>query len=149
MNTKAGYENQSLMKLNGRGLEGLYCCCSYPWPPGRGRGDQLHGGQPAGGPGRRRCGTFACDGTISLGSTITNETDTRLDGTGRQVTISGKNAVRVFQVNTNVTFTLANLTIADGYSRGGSAILNLGGTVNLAGITFLWNTAPIHVKTMP
>src|SRR5512142_2721761 len=48
--------------------------------------------------------TFACDGTITLGSTITNAVDTVLDGSGHQVTISGSNACRVFYVNTNVSF---------------------------------------------
>jgi hypothetical protein len=33
--------------------------------------------------------TFACDGTITLASTITNSIDTVIDGTGHQVTISG------------------------------------------------------------
>ena len=69
--------------------------------------------------------------------------DTTLDGSGHQVTISGNNAVRVFQVNTNVSFTVVNLTIADGTSRGGSAILNLGGTVNLTGVTFRSNNATL------
>ena len=84
--------------------------------------------------------TFACDGTIILANTITNVSDTRLDGSGHQVTISGNN-VRVFYVNTNVNFTVLNLTIADAKSQGGSAILNLGGTVNLTGVTFRSNTA--------
>jgi hypothetical protein len=87
--------------------------------------------------------TFACDGTITLASTITNVSNTRLDGSGHQVTISGGNAVRVFCINANVSFTAVNLTIADGTSRGGSAILNLGGTVNLTGVTLCSNTASI------
>jgi hypothetical protein len=85
--------------------------------------------------------TFAFDGTILLANPITNVIDTRLDGSGRQVTISGNNAVRVFYVNTNVNFTVLNLTIADAKSQGGSAILNLGGTVDLTGVTFRSNTA--------
>ena len=85
--------------------------------------------------------TFACDGTITLASTITNELDVTLDGTGHQVTISGGGRVRVFYNNTNVSFSVVNLTIADGASRGGSAILNLGGTVNLTGVSFSGNTA--------
>jgi hypothetical protein len=84
--------------------------------------------------------TFAFDGTIILANTITNVSDTKLDGSGHQVTISGNN-VRVFYVNTNVNFTVVNLTIADAKSQGGSAILNLGGTVNLTGVTFRSNTA--------
>src|SRR5690349_10452227 len=39
--------------------------------------------------------TFACDGTITLGSTITNTLDTVIDATGHQITISGNNAVRL------------------------------------------------------
>ena len=90
--------------------------------------------------------TFACDGTITLASTITNVNDTMLDGSGHQVTISGNGAVRVFYVNTNVNFTVVNLTIADGTSVGGSAILNLGGTVNLTGVA-LSNTPPLRPTT--
>jgi len=85
--------------------------------------------------------TFAFDGTILLANTITNVSDTRLDGSGHQVTISGNNAVRVFAVNTNVNFSVLNLTIAGARSQGGSAILNLGGTVNLTGVTFRSNAA--------
>jgi hypothetical protein len=90
--------------------------------------------------------TFSCDGTILLANTITNVSDTALDASGRQVTISGNKAVRVFYVNTNVSFTLVNLTIADGTSLGGSAILNLGGTVNLTGVSFRSNTATLYVS---
>ena len=63
--------------------------------------------------------TFACDGTIPLASTITNESDTTRDGSGHQVTISGNGAVRVFYINTNVTFAAVRLTIAEGTSLGG------------------------------
>jgi len=85
--------------------------------------------------------TFACDGTITLASTITNVIDTVLDGSGHQVTISGNRAVRVFSVTTNVHFSVVNLTIADGTSLGGSAILNLGGIVDLNGVAICSNTA--------
>jgi hypothetical protein len=88
--------------------------------------------------------TFACDGTILLVSTITNVSDTRLDGSGHQVTIGGNKAVRVFYNDTNASLTVVNLTIANGASLGGSAILNLGGSVNLAGVTFLSNTANLY-----
>ena len=84
--------------------------------------------------------TFACDGTITLASTITNDYDTTLDGSGHQVTISGYGDAGVC-VNTNVSFTLVNLTVADAISLGGSGIHNLGGTVNLTGVTFRANTA--------
>jgi hypothetical protein len=90
--------------------------------------------------------TFACDGTITLASTITNAADIVVDGAGHQVTISSGNAVRVFYINTNVSFTLLNLTIADAKSLGGSAILDLGGSVNLTGVTFRSNTATFAVS---
>lgn len=85
--------------------------------------------------------TFACDGTITLAATITNTADTVLDGRGHQLTISGGNVVRIFQVATNVQFTAANLILADGFSPGGSAILNVGGTVNLTGVMLRTNFA--------
>ena len=88
--------------------------------------------------------TFGCDGTITLGSTITNSWNTVLDGSGHQIRISGISVTRVFYNNTNVSFTLINLTIADGGSLGGSAILNLGGTVNLATVSFHANTANLY-----
>jgi hypothetical protein len=87
--------------------------------------------------------TFACDGTIALSSAITNTTDTVLDGRGHQITISGGGAARLFVVNTNVNFSVASLTLSDGASLGGSAVLNLGGTVNLTGVTLRSNTAPV------
>jgi hypothetical protein len=83
--------------------------------------------------------TFACDGTITLSSTITIGADTTLDGSGHNVTISGHGAVRVFVVFANVNFTVAHLTICGGASDGGSAILNLSGTVNLTNDSFSGN----------
>ena len=83
--------------------------------------------------------TFACEGTITLAKTITNTVDTVLDGTGHQVTISGSNAVRLFSVTTN--FTVADLTLADGFSSRGSAILIFGGNVTLTGVTLRTNVA--------
>lgn len=87
--------------------------------------------------------TFACDGTLPLSNTITNSWDVALDGSGHQITISGNAAVRVFLVHTNVTVTMLHLTIANGDSLGGSAILNLGGTVNLTAVSFQANTASL------
>ena len=87
--------------------------------------------------------TFACDGTITLASSISNSVNTILDATGHQITISGTNKVQVFCVNSNVTLSISNLTIAKGYARdgplapnGGGGIRNRGGIVNLNGVTF-------------
>jgi hypothetical protein len=84
--------------------------------------------------------TFACDGTITLASTITNTLDTVLDGSGHQITISGSNACRVFFVNSNVNLTLVNLTIANGLSANGGGIYNEG-TLNATNCRFVANTA--------
>jgi uncharacterized repeat protein (TIGR03803 family) len=85
--------------------------------------------------------TFACDGTITLSNTITFSINTVLDASGHQVTISGGKAVRVFYVNTNVTFTAVNLTIADGQSANGAGIFNDGGNLNLLGTLLRSNIA--------
>jgi hypothetical protein len=84
---------------------------------------------------------FACDGTITLASTITNMVDAVLDGSGHQVTISGNNAVRVFSVATNVNFTVVDLTIANGQSTDGAGVFNDGGALVFTGTTFLSNIA--------
>lgn len=86
---------------------------------------------------------FACDGTITLSNTIAISTNTVLDGTGHQVTISGANAVRVFYVSTNVTFTVANLTVASGFATNGAGIYNDGGALNLLGTRFQSNSASL------
>jgi hypothetical protein len=91
--------------------------------------------------------TFACDGTITLASTITIAMDTVLDGTGHQIIISGGDAVRVFYLQTNVTFTAVNLTIANGKASSlngtltpGGGVFNDGGILNLLGVEFRTNT---------
>jgi hypothetical protein len=61
---------------------------------------------------------FFCDGTIFLTNAITISTNTVLDGNGHAVTISGNNSNRIFQVQSNVSLTLRNLTLADGKAVG-------------------------------
>jgi hypothetical protein len=85
--------------------------------------------------------TLACDGVITLGNPLVIATDTKLDGSGHQITLSGGNAVRVFSVNTNVTLTLLNLTVAAGKSTNGAGIFNAGGTIILSGSVFQTNAA--------
>jgi len=86
--------------------------------------------------------SFACDGTITLASTIVIALDTALDATGRQVTISGGDYVRVFDVQTNVTFALNRLTVAHGRNTNGAGILNEKGTVNATNTIFDSNCSP-------
>ncbi len=90
--------------------------------------------------------TFACDGTITLASTVTNSMDTVLDGSGRSVTISGGGAVQVFCVNTNVSFHVAHLTIADGLALQGGGILNMGGRISLEEVKLVNNAASCQAE---
>jgi predicted outer membrane repeat protein len=90
--------------------------------------------------------TFACSGTIILTNPITIAANTTVDGSGQAVTISGNNAVQVFSVNTGVTLSLKELTIANGngkemYTVGGGGVETWGGTVNIDHSTFTGNTA--------
>lgn len=85
--------------------------------------------------------TFACDGTITLSQTFTNNLDMVLDGTGHNVTFGGGGAVRVFVVSTNVTLSVVHLTVASGRACSGAGILSLGGNVILSSASFVGNTA--------
>ena len=84
--------------------------------------------------------TFVCDGTITLVGTITITNDTILDASSHHVTISGNGAVRVFEVGTNVQFSVGNLTIADGLATSGAGLLNDGGVLNLVNCSFTNNS---------
>ncbi len=79
--------------------------------------------------------TFTCSGTITLTAEIVIAADTRIDGSGQEVTISGNNAVRVFRVNSGVEFNLDSLTIANGYIGSGSG----GGIASSASIMTIRN----------
>lgn len=75
--------------------------------------------------------TFNVSGTILLSSTLPAITDTAgltIDATGRSITISGNNAVRILSVNSGAALLLQNLTIsnANGGSSNGGAIANAG-----------------------
>ena len=98
---------------------------------------------------------FACDGTIVLSNTISIDAKTILDASGHRVTISGNNAVQVFNVLGNGDLTLSNLVIADGRvvgaaappnsnaageSASGGAVVNQG-VLNLVNCTFTNNSA--------
>jgi len=98
--------------------------------------------------------TFACDGTIALTNEITVSREAILDGSGHVVTISGRNATRLFSVNPGIKFTLINLSLADGRHQSadvttnviaemgfGGAIYNNGGFVELDNCTLTNNVA--------
>jgi hypothetical protein len=85
--------------------------------------------------------TFACDGAIVLESTITITNDTTLDGSDHEVTLNGNNAVRIFHVQTNVTLSLANIKLAQGWSTNGGGIYNEGGHNTMTGVALVANVA--------
>ena len=71
--------------------------------------------------------TFSCSGTITLTSTITIATNTTIDSSGQNVTISGNHLVRPFSVNSGSTLNLNRLAVAKGMSgSSGSGIINFG-----------------------
>lgn len=60
--------------------------------------------------------------TITLGSplpVITDPSGLVINGAGVRMTVSGNNAVRVFEVGVGATLTVQNLTIANGFGIGG------------------------------
>lgn len=83
---------------------------------------------------------FQCDGTIYLTNTIAITKDTVLDGNGHSVILSGGNAVRIFNVNSNASLELLNLQVKDGLSTHGGAILNYG-TTSCSNVLFSNNSA--------
>ena len=71
--------------------------------------------------------TFAVGGVFTLTNTIIIAQDTVLDAAGFDVTISGGNAVRLFQVNSNVAFSVNGLTLANGRAVGTNGVDGLNG----------------------
>lgn len=85
--------------------------------------------------------------TIVLSSTLPRVTDPSgltIDGQKAKITVSGNDAVRVFEVGSGAVFNLRNLTVADGFAispdPNGAGLLNLGGTVKVTNSTFSGNT---------
>jgi cysteine-rich repeat protein len=89
-----------------------------------------------------RAVTFNCGPaplTITITSTKTIATDTTIDG-GGSITISGGGKVRVFAVNSGVSFDARNLTVADGKAMVGGGVDNRG-TATLTNCILSGNSA--------
>ncbi|NVN90368.1 MAG: hypothetical protein HXX11_07150, partial [Desulfuromonadales bacterium] len=89
----------------------------------------------SGGPSTADCGVnngapytikFAVSGTITLVSELTIGRDMTIDGVGQNITVSGNDSVRVFYVNSDVTFNLKNLIVTNGLSESGGGLYNKG-----------------------
>ncbi len=86
--------------------------------------------------------TFACSGTITLTATIVISADTTIDGSGQVVTISGNDAVRVFDVPSGIALHLAELAVANGNaSLGAGVFVDSDATLSASNVTFADNTA--------
>lgn len=91
---------------------------------------------------------LACEETIRLTSTITNQASTKLDATGHQVRIEG-NGVRLFYVPTNTHLTLVNLTLTGGAAQSGAGVFNDGGTLTATGVSWSNHWATTSWATEP
>jgi CSLREA domain-containing protein len=83
---------------------------------------------------------------IVLGSqlpTITDASGLTIDGQKAKITVSGNDAVRVFEVGSSAAVNLRKLKVADGNSDdfGGGAFNNAGGTLTVTKSTFSGNSA--------
>jgi hypothetical protein len=86
------------------------------------------------------------NGTLTIPSNTTIQGSTTGSGASltNLVTVDGNNAYTVFTVNTSVTASIANLTIADGYSTGVTAPgagINNAGALTVADSTFSGNSS--------
>lgn len=79
--------------------------------------------------------------TITLGSILPAiDDEMTIDGTGKSITISGNNSVRVMEVNTGKTLSVNGLRIVNGSAYLGGGIANHNGTVNVTNSTFSGNS---------
>jgi len=83
--------------------------------------------------------------TITLASQLTIDKNVTITGPGAgQLTISGNNAVRVFNVSSGGTLNLSGVTVANGNAVGlddGGGIAIRGGTASVSNSTFTGNSA--------
>lgn len=83
--------------------------------------------------------TFATDGTITLSAVLEITNNTLVDAASHVITLSGSNYTRIFLVDSNVQFTLNNLTVANGKTNQGAGLYNAGGTVSISNVIFAAN----------
>ena len=81
--------------------------------------------------------------TITLVTPLVIDKDLTINGAGAaHLTVSGGGATQIFQVTSPVSFTLQNLTIANGAAASGAALADTGGaTIAISGCTFNGNSA--------
>jgi hypothetical protein len=80
-------------------------------------------------------------GPITLSEPLTIDRDTVIEAHSGRATLSGGDAVRLFQVSSNVKLTLIGLNLVHGRSTNGGAIYNDGGELVIIDCRFLNNLA--------
>jgi len=75
--------------------------------------------------------TFTGNCTYSLLDTIVISNHAVLNGSGHNIRVSGQDIVRLFSVQPGISFSVQHVTLMNGRSTEGGAILNDGGTVSL------------------
>lgn len=66
--------------------------------------------------------TLSCDSTIVFTNTITITNDTTIDATGHSPVLSGNGTFRLFDVQSNVNFTLISVILTDGHATGTNGV---------------------------
>jgi predicted outer membrane repeat protein len=96
--------------------------------------------------------TFNISGTILLSSTLPAISDAAgltIDGTGRSITLSGNNALRVLSVNSGAGLALRNLSVTggnvSGFNSEGGGIYS-SGTLEVSNCTFSGNHAGVFAN---
>lgn len=80
-----------------------------------------------------------CDGVYLFSRPARIRGVTTIDASGRRVVLSGGRGNRLFEVDAGGELHLIGVTIRDGFSTNGGAILNDGGIVRLTGCVFATN----------
>ncbi len=85
--------------------------------------------------------TFPTDTSITVTNTLLIKRDVVIDGTGRNITLSGggTNGFRIFYVTNDVSLTLVHVTVSNGKAPLGGAIYNDLGRVQLSDCTLSGN----------
>ncbi len=84
---------------------------------------------------------FACDGNLTLTSSITINSPTTIDASGRNVILSGGNTHRLFDVGSAGFLALVSLEVANGKATGNGGAISSNGSVLATNVRFTNNQA--------
>ena len=87
--------------------------------------------------------TFDADYTITLSTELTIDKELTIDGSGRNITVSGNDSVRVLFIESSGAATLSYLNIVSGSASSGAGIYNDGGALTVLDSTIQHNNATL------